>query len=98
MTRVVFLPEAAEEMLEAARFYEERANGLGSDFLNEVQRVVHSISERPEMGRRLEYGTLRRLTRRFPFGLLYKCEPSATIVIVAVSHLRRRPDYWRNRL
>ncbi len=98
MTSVAFLPRAAEEMNEAARFYEERAAGLGADFLDEIERVVQSIAERPDMGRQLGNDTLRRITRRFPFGVLYKRESAARIVIVAVCHLRRRPNYWRDRL
>ena len=31
--RIEFHPEAYEEMLESARFYEERVEGLGGDFL-----------------------------------------------------------------
>ena len=30
---VEFLPEAEEEMMEAAVFYQEKAEGLGKDFL-----------------------------------------------------------------
>ena len=35
-----FLPEAEEEMNEAARFYERRKKGLGFEFLNEVERTI----------------------------------------------------------
>ncbi len=66
----VFCPDY--QMIEAAGFYEERAAGLGADFLDEVERVVQSIAERPDMGRQLGTNTLRRITRRFPFGVLYK--------------------------
>jgi len=44
------------------------------------------------------YEALRRfLVRRFPYGLLYRNEPTA-IFIVAVMHLRRRPGYWKGRV
>ena len=32
MKPVVFLPEAEQEMLEAARYYESQASGLGIDY------------------------------------------------------------------
>ncbi len=38
-----FLPEAEEEMNEAARFYEGRSEGLGEDFLAEVEHTVESM-------------------------------------------------------
>ncbi len=36
MKPTVFHPEATMEMVDAARFYEERVEGLGEDFLAEV--------------------------------------------------------------
>lgn len=33
MKPVAFLPEAEQEMLEAARYYESKAPGLGADYL-----------------------------------------------------------------
>ena len=38
----------------------------------------------------------RRLIRRFPLGVLYRIDPDE-IVILAVMHLSRRPDYWHGR-
>lgn len=35
-----FLDPAEEEMIQAALFYEAASSGLGSDFLDDVQRVI----------------------------------------------------------
>jgi len=94
---VIFLPEAEQEMLESAIYYQSKASGLGIDYLSEVERAVKSIAESPNAWPILE-GELRRcLIRRFPFGILYRVEPNE-IVVVAVAHLRRRPGYWRERI
>ena len=37
--KVIFHPEASEEKLESARFYEARVQGLGGDFLDTVQQA-----------------------------------------------------------
>jgi len=34
---------------------------------------------------------------RFPYGLIYTIE-NGDILVLAVPHLHRRPDYWRDRL
>lgn len=34
---------------------------------------------------------------RFPYGLIYAIENADTLVL-AVAHLHREPDYWRDRL
>jgi len=91
MRPVIFLPEAEQEMLEAARYYESQASGLG------IERAVVAISESPMTWPILEGELRRRLVRRFPFGILYHIEPKE-IVIVAVAHLSRRPGYWRGRI
>jgi len=92
----VFLQSAEEEMVEAARFYEQRQIGLGADFLAEVEHSIRRVRENPEAGTPVRRGFRRRLLRRFPHGVLYRVD-SDEIVIVAVMHLRRRPDYWHKR-
>lgn len=97
MNPVVFLPQAEQEMLEAARYYESQAVGLGADYLLEVERAVAAIAESPKTWPIIEGELRRRLVRRFPFGILYYIDPNE-IVVVAVSHLRRKPSYWRGRI
>ena len=41
-------PEAESDLDEAARWYEEQRSGLGSEFLDEVLRVLSAISAQPE--------------------------------------------------
>ena len=97
MKRIVFLDPAREEMAEAAKYYEAQANGLGFDFLEEIEHAIERIKEFPNSGKMLRGSIRRRLAKRFPFGILY-CADEEEIVIIAVMHLRRRPDYWIKRL
>ncbi|MBI4699083.1 MAG: type II toxin-antitoxin system RelE/ParE family toxin [Nitrospirae bacterium] len=97
MKSIIFLPDAEEEMYEAARYYESKASGLGIDYLSEIERAVASITEYPLTWPKIEGELRRRLVQRVPFGILYYIE-SEEIVIVAVAHLRRRPGYWKNRI
>ncbi|OGW13567.1 MAG: hypothetical protein A3G93_10400 [Nitrospinae bacterium RIFCSPLOWO2_12_FULL_45_22] len=97
MKPAVLLPEAEQEMLEAARYYEAQATGLGVDYLSEVEHAVRTIEEVPATWPIIEGELRRRLIRRFPFGILYRIEPEE-IVIVAVAHLRRKPGYWKERI
>jgi plasmid stabilization system protein ParE len=97
MTAYQFLPEAEEEMNEAARFYEGRSEGLGLDFLNEVQRTITLILAHPRSGPVVSPNIRRRIVRRFPFGILYAID-NEKILVVAVAHLKRRPGYWKERI
>ncbi len=87
-----FLGEAEEEMMEAAVFYQEQAEGLGERFLDDVERAAQLLSEQPLIGQQIDNNLRRFLLHRFPFSLIYSSELSG-ILIIAVAHQRRRPDY-----
>jgi len=92
-----FLLPAEEEMTEASVFYEAATSGLGADFLDEVQRVINILREHPELGQSVGRGLRRALLHTFPFSVIYSVEVNS-ILIVAVAHQRRRPNYWGNRI
>lgn len=95
--KAIFHPEAHEEMIQAARFFEGRSEGLGSDFLAAVEETTHRIEQTPEAGPVDRTNIRKRLVSGFPFTLLYEV-PADRIFIAAVMHQRRRPQYWRSRL
>lgn len=92
-----FLDPAEEEMTQAALFYETASSGLGSDLFDDVQRVIDLLREHPKLGNPLSGGLRKMLLHRFPFSLIYSVETD-TILIVAVAHWGRRPNYWTDRL
>ena len=92
-----YLLPADEEMTEAAIFYEGRAKGLGTEFLDDLQRAVDKILNNPESGQLILENFRRSILSRFPFSLIYTIEPES-ILIIAVAHQRRRPDYWKERI
>lgn len=91
-----FHSEAEAEFLAAIDYYEEREVGLGYDFSVQVFNAIHTIINHPDAWPLVEDDIRRCLVNRFPFGVLYSIEPSK-IYILAVMHLRRHPDYWKNR-
>jgi hypothetical protein len=92
-----FLDPAEEEMNEASSYYEAASNGLGFDFLADVQFSIDSLCEYPSLGYAVGNGLRRKLLHRFPFSLIYSVEPDA-ILIIAVAHYGRRPGYWKIRV
>ena len=97
MKAVLFHPEAEEEMIASAVFYETRSNGLGHKFLNEIARSLDLISSSPKTWSVFSDDIRRFLLQRFPFGLLYEIHDDY-IYIIAVMHLHREPFYWKSRL
>jgi toxin ParE1/3/4 len=97
MKRVAYHRLAAAELLESARFYDQRRSGLGDQFLAAVETVQELIRAQPQLGRRGLLDTFSFRPRRFPFRIVYELQPDRTW-IVAVAHLSRRPGYWARRL
>jgi len=95
--RAIFHPEAHQEMIESARFYEERSEGLGSDFLDAVEETTRRIEQFAKAGPIDRANIRKRLVSGFPFTILYEIQPDR-IYIAAVMHQHRRPGYWRKRV
>lgn len=97
MKTVRFLRPAEIEMLDAARYYDLQASGLGDDFLDKIDSALQDIAAHPERWPVIRFNIRRRLIHRFPYSLLYRVDPDE-VVVLAIMHLRRHPDYWLNRL
>jgi len=96
MMPVRFHPQAHAEMVEAAAYYESQQKDLGKRFLASVQDAINNITINPHLYPVIYLDVRRCLTKAFPFGVLFRILPDQ-IVIVAVMHLHRHPDYWKNR-
>jgi len=97
VTKVIFHPEARDELRAGVPFYRGESLRLGADFAAEVRSVVQRISEMPLAGSPSEAGTRRALLRRFPYTIVYSVK-SDLVEILAVMHQRRKPQYWRRRM
>ena len=97
MTAVYIVEEAEVELLMAAEFYGRQAPGLRAAFIDEFERMVGLIIEHPAIGTPYEAGTRRVLFDRFPYAVVYREKPAASLELIAVMHLHREPGYWRGR-
>lgn len=96
MTVLSFHPEAILEYESAAVRYEQLQQGLGVRFIASVESTLQGILADPAAWPVLESDIRRRLTRVFPYAILYSVEAGG-IVVLAVMHCHRRPGYWRSR-
>jgi toxin ParE1/3/4 len=95
--RVVFTPEADDDVVRAYGWYEEREPGLGEEFLRCVEACVWTIQRHPQLYRIAVDEFRRALVRRFPYEVFY--EPSEDcITIYAVFHCSQDPAKWQARL
>ena len=94
--RVHLRPEAETDIEEAATWYAMQREGLGDEFLDEVQSICETISENPNMYPVLHRHAHRAVIHRFPFGIYYRIEEKS-VVVVAVMHGSRHPKRWKKR-
>jgi len=94
--RVVFTRIAKQELEDAVRYYELEYSGLGHRFKEEVRKAALRIVEYPRAWS-TERGDVRKcLLHKFPYKLMYSVEENH-ILVIAVAHQHRKPDYWIGR-
>lgn len=97
MTKPRFLPSAEAELLAEVAFYSAAREGLGVRFQAAVEVTLAKALEHPASGVVGRRATRRLAIKGFPFFLIYR--PAADeLLVVAVAHQSRRPDYWLARL
>jgi plasmid stabilization system protein ParE len=97
MKTVRFHAEAEAEMIEAASYYEVQQENLGKRFLTSVQDALNRIQINPLLYQVVELDVRCCVTKTFPFSVLFRALPEQ-VVVVAVAHLHRDPNYWKDRL
>lgn len=96
MIDIIIQPDAANDILEAAKWYDNNLKGLGESFLESVDSAINSIQQNPEAYSKV-YKELRRiLLKKFPFSLFYLYEDEQ-IIVIAVFHASRNPNSWKKR-
>jgi len=97
---LVYLPEARLDVLAAVTHYSECDGGdgaLAKDFHKELKLAERDIVEMPDFWHIVGGNYRRKWMRRFPFGVVYHKIDDQTLEVVAVTHQKRRPNYWENR-
>lgn len=93
----VIISSAAEiDYTESLKWYAERSINAADDFDAEFDRALTRIAADPKQFPMCDQRHHFFLLRRFPFRIIYRIDASA-IVIIAVAHASRSPEYWSSR-
>jgi toxin ParE1/3/4 len=89
---------AVAEIDREVDYYESRQAGLGRELEDEIDAAFSVILRFPDAAPQWRDRPDRRVTLldRFPFGIPYQIA-GAVIVVLALAHTSRRPDYWARR-
>ena len=91
------LAEAQFEQHEAFDWYRDRSGKAAEAFLQEIERARLAIQDSPDVWAKYLHGTRRYRLKRFPYIVVYRVTEKR-IEVIAISHGRREPGYWADRL
>ncbi|MEA3352707.1 MAG: type II toxin-antitoxin system RelE/ParE family toxin [Campylobacterota bacterium] len=97
MKPLSFHPDIVSDIKGSYEWYEEKLQGLGDSYLDELEDGYTAIQNFPETWATFQYGFKRYILNRFPFSIIYK-STEKEIFIIAVMHNSRRPNYWLDRI
>ena len=97
MSPVRYHQAAEDELLREIGYLELQATGLGRQFFAEVRRAESLIAQFPESAPEIASGIRKRVLRKFRYSLIYSIEEEGVLVL-ALAHHSRRPDYWVSRV
>lgn len=85
------------EIDDAVVWFDSQSQGLGTRFLDDIDRTLRRIVTFPLSCGEIETDIRRCLLTRFPYGIIYGID-NDKIIVIAVAHLHREPRYWIDRL
>lgn len=97
MKSIAFHPDVSRDIHGSYKWYEKELDGLGLQFISELENGFDAVSYAPSTWPIFEYGFRRYILARFPFSVIYK-EEENEVFIVAVMHNSRNPEYWKERV
>ena len=99
--RVFARPQAEDDVIEAADWYDSQRIGLGDEFIDEVLAIFDSLELNALLNcRQHPTKNIRwRYPKRFPYRVIYEViEHDRLVIIAAVIHAVRHDRVWRSRV
>jgi plasmid stabilization system protein ParE len=95
--KIVFIPEAENDLREAFLWYEDKRQGLGYDFLLQVDAAIQFIKRNPQAYPTVYKETRKVLIKRFPYKIIYLVKENH-LVVLAVLHSKRNQVLLNKRI
>jgi plasmid stabilization system protein ParE len=96
-----FRPEFHHDVTEAADWYDRKQRGPGTEFIEEVIRVLDALAENPLLNSRRHHAKNihSRYPERFPYRVIYEAiETEQRVIVAAPLHAARHDREWLKRL
>jgi len=94
--KIKYLPGAQDDYQGAVDYYDLVDFEIGDLFILEVEGAERRLLEFPEIGSSVDHIHRKLFFDKFPYSLIYRIEPDV-VLIIAIAHSKRKPDFWQNR-
>ncbi len=94
---LAFRPEVEEDAIAGYIWYEEKAKGLGEEFLRLFYAKAREIPRNPLLFRNVYNDFRRQLLKRFPYAIYFRIEDEK-IVVFGLFHCARDPRFIEDSL
>ncbi|MBM2815532.1 MAG: plasmid stabilization system [Ignavibacteria bacterium] len=95
--KIIFHKLARNELIESRDYYDDIIFGLGEHFINEFENSLNRIKENPNLYPKVLEEIRKCNLRIFPFSIYFDIDNN-NIRILALSHQKRQPYYWKRRI
>lgn len=95
--QITVRPEAAREVQDAFDRYEEKSEGLGTEFLRAAEACLAGVKRSPSAFPMVHEQVHRAFLRKFPYMLFYVVRDE-NIIVLACFHAKRNPIDWMRRV
>ena len=96
MASLIVCSAAETDITESLCWYANRSTTVANDFDDEFHRALNQILSDPLRFPACDLRHRFYLMRRFPFRVIYRVDGD-DVIVMAVAHAARSPDYWSNR-
>jgi plasmid stabilization system protein ParE len=93
MLKIEIHEYASQEFDEAIDCYEFQAEDLGLRFKNTVIQQIKKLQNHPSWFLKEEENIYKAYIPKFPYKILFSFD-NEKIIIWAIAHLHRKPQYW----
>ena len=87
---------AEEDLKEAKEYYNSKKEGLGDEFVSEIEDTLKRITLNPKQYPKVKKDIRKALTNRFSYGIFFVFK-NYIINVLSVFHTSRDPDIWKRR-
>ena len=95
--KLIINPFAELDLQVAYEWYDLKKEGLGKEFLSEVEITLDRIHQNPQQFKKIKKQIRMAVVKRFPFGVFYFVK-NDVINVFAIFHFSRNPQILKKRI